>query len=36
MGEAKNKKPVVVFIYGPMAVGKLTIAQHQTFSTKSF
>jgi len=36
LGEAKNKKPVVVFIYGPMAVGKLTIAQHQTFSTKSF
>ena len=23
---SKNKKPVVVFIYGPMAVGKLTVA----------
>lgn len=24
---SKNKKPVIVFIYGPFAVGKLTVAQ---------
>ena len=24
---SKNKKPVVIFIYGPMAVGKLTLAK---------
>jgi len=26
-GKTKNKKPVVIFIYGPVAAGKLTIAR---------
>jgi len=26
-GEAKNKRPTVVFIYGPIAAGKLTVAE---------
>ena len=24
---SKNKKPIIIFIYGPVAVGKLTVAE---------